>query len=130
MCTLRSSPGAEACGAIDLATLEDFAAEVDDPATVATVVDAYLAQLPRRRDDALAAASRGDLATVAGIGHALGPSSAMLGALRLAELAEGLERAARTGRVDDAQDSVALLVGECAAVEAELGAWRRAAPSA
>src|SRR5215211_3504734 len=49
MSTRRSSAGAGPDGAIDLVTLEDFAAEVDDPATVAVVVDAYLAQLPRRR---------------------------------------------------------------------------------
>ena len=130
MSTLRSSAGAEAGGAIDLATLEDFAAEVDDPATVAAVVDAYLAQLPRRRDDALAAASRGDLATVAGIGHALGPSSAMLGARRLAALAAELERTANVGSPEEARAATGRLARECAAVEAELGAWRRAAPSA
>ena len=130
MRTLRPSAGAEVGGAVDLAILEGFAAEVDDPPTVAAVVDAYLAQLPRRREDALAAANRGDLAAVAGIGHALGPSSAMLGARRLPALAAELERVARAGRPEEARAATARLVRECGAVEAELRAWRRAAPPA
>ena len=103
--------------AVDLAVLGAFAADVDDPATVAAVVDAYLDQLPLRRAAVVEASARGDLAALADLGHTLRASSAMLGALRLAELAEDLERAARTGRVDDAQGGVALLVGECAAVD-------------
>ena len=104
--------------AVDWTVLGAFAADVDDPATVAAVVDAYLDQLPLRRAAVVEASARGDLAALADLGHTLRASSAMLGALRLAELAEGLERAARTGRVDDAQGGVALLVGECAAVDA------------
>jgi HPt (histidine-containing phosphotransfer) domain-containing protein len=109
--------------------LERFAAEVDDPATVAAVVDAYLAQMPRRREEVLAALSRGDLAAAADIGHALGPSSAMLGARRLPALAAELEHAARAGRPEEVRATTARLVRECGAVEADLRAWRRAAPA-
>ena len=68
--------------AVDLATLRAFAAEVDDPATVAAVVDAYLAELPRTAGRPRGGSGPRDLATVADIGHTLGPSSAMLGARR------------------------------------------------
>lgn len=118
---------------VDLAVLEAFAAEVDDPATVAAVLEAYLAQLPSRRADALAAVGRGDLGAAAGIGHALGPSSAMVGARRLASLAGDLERSARAGRVDGVDGVRAVaerLSEECGAVAAALGDWRRAAPPA
>jgi HPt (histidine-containing phosphotransfer) domain-containing protein len=117
--------GPAAAAPLDLARLEAFAADVDDAATVDSVLDAYLGQLPVRRDGIALAVRRGDLAAVADLGHALRASSAMLGAHRLAELASALERMARAGRLDDVRASAAPLTSECAALDLALRAWRR-----
>jgi HPt (histidine-containing phosphotransfer) domain-containing protein len=110
---------------LDLARLEAFAADVDDAATVDSVLDAYLGQLPVRCDGIALAASRGDLAAVADLGHALRASSAMLGAHRVAELASTLESMARAGRLDEVQATAIPLADECAALDLALRAWRR-----
>ena len=114
-----AEPGAVA--AIDLATLAVLESDIGDRSFVLDTVEVYLTELPDRVtaiSDGIAAGAWADVKAVA---HSLKSSSAMLGALTLAELCADLEHlAAADGAGADATELQDRLTREASATDAGL----------
>lgn len=95
-----------------------------DPAFVDELIETFLEDAVVQLDALTSAAATGGVDALVRPAHSLKSNSASVGAVRLTELARGLEADARGGPVTDAQARVATLVSELAAVRAALHAAR------
>ena len=85
--------------------------ELGDGSIVVTLIDTYIAELPERLNEMIAAVTSENLAAVERAAHTLKSTSAMLGAAALHALAAELQIASTGARVVDLSDLVERLVG-------------------
>jgi HPt (histidine-containing phosphotransfer) domain-containing protein len=93
---------------IDQAVLDELRQSVGgDEAFVVELATAYLAEGQGHIDQVTEALARGDIEAMVRPAHTLKSSSAALGAARLSQICKEIEHAAREGRTDGLDTSVA-----------------------
>jgi signal transduction histidine kinase/CheY-like chemotaxis protein/HPt (histidine-containing phosphotransfer) domain-containing protein len=121
-------PQAPSHGALDdeaLGRLDSLAA-LDDPDTIVTLVDDFLASNDRAREESRAALLATDLVGLERIAHGLKSSAGMFGATRLSEKCVELERAAHSAHLVAAARLVEEVGVEMAEARRALEAWTAA----
>jgi HPt (histidine-containing phosphotransfer) domain-containing protein len=93
---------------VDLEVVADLrAATGDDDEFLADLISTYIAEGTDHLDAMVAALAGGDAGALVRPAHTLKSSSASVGAMRLSEVARGIEVAARDGHDIDLADDVA-----------------------
>ncbi|MBW3657278.1 MAG: response regulator [Actinobacteria bacterium] len=112
--------GSGTAGCLDPERWELLLEVLGDPATLAQFVDTFLADVPDQADGLRTAVARGDVAAVRARSHRIRGSAMNLGADRLADLADRVERRAEAGSMAGVAAWLADLEVELGAVRAEL----------
>ncbi|HZW02548.1 MAG TPA: response regulator, partial [Anaerolineaceae bacterium] len=116
--------GLDGDAAVDERVLQEMQADLGD--VVQEIIDSYLNETPRLLTELRRAVMDNNPALILLQSHSIKSSSAAVGAIRLSELAGGIEQASRQGK-EVATTGVQELAAEYERVEAALKVWSRSA---
>lgn len=124
-------PGQPVHQSADMTTASDELKEMQEVfgEAFAHIVAAFVVDTPRRIGALREAALRRDIAELGAVAHALGGSTASIGASALALMCKELEACCKTGAIDDGEQRITAIEAEYARVEASLQTLLQAAPA-